>query len=72
MYPTHVLDLMVMCWSHDQSERPSALEITEIASSPAFCHLKDVISLKGQVDVLSAASSQVVLETDTEVNGELT
>ena len=72
MYPTHVLDLMVMCWSHDQSERPSAPEITEIASSPAFCHLKDVISLKGQVDVLSAASSPVVLETDTEVNGKLT
>ena len=72
MYPTHVLDLMVMCWSHDQSERPSAPEITEIASSPAFCHLKDVISLEGQVDVLSAASSPVVLETDTEVNGKLT
>ena len=62
---------MVMCWSHDQNDRPSAKEITEIASSPAFSHLKDVTSLEGQVDVLSAASSPVVLETDNDVNGRL-
>ncbi len=69
----HVLDLMIMCWSHDQTERPSAREICEIATSPAFSHLRDVTSLHGQVDVISAASSPVVLETDSdtgEVFGE--
>ncbi len=68
-YPTHLLDLMVMCWSHDQCERPSAREITQIASSPAFSHLKDVTSLEGQVEVIAAASSPIVLETDSDFNG---
>ncbi len=57
---------MCLCWSHDQSDRPSAQEIIDIASRPEFSHLKDVVCIDGQVDVLSACSSPVLLETDTD------
>ena len=44
-YPTYVLDLMVVCWSHRPRERPSASQIVSIASAPEFLHLADCVSI---------------------------
>jgi serine/threonine protein kinase len=45
IYPTYVLDLMVVCWSQHPRYRPSASQIVSIASAPEFIHLGDVVSL---------------------------
>ena len=55
-YPTHVLDLMTLCWSHDPSDRPSANEIIQIARSSQFSHLQDAVCLEGTRIVTCAAS----------------
>jgi hypothetical protein len=44
-YPTYILDLMVVCWSHRPRERPSASQIVSIASAPEFLHLADCVSI---------------------------
>ena len=45
IYPTYLLDLMVVCWSQQPRHRPSASQIVSIASAPEFMHLMDVVSL---------------------------
>ncbi len=44
-YPTDLLDLMVVCWSQQPRERPSASQLVSIASAPEFVHLVDVAGL---------------------------
>ena len=44
-YPTYILDLMVVCWSHRPRDRPSASQIVSIASAPEFLHLADCVSI---------------------------
>ncbi len=56
-YPTHLLNLMTLCWSHDPGDRPSAKEIMAIVMSVEFCHLKDVVSLEENVEVLCACAA---------------
>ena len=45
IYPTYLLDLMVVCWAQQPRHRPSASQIVSIASAPEFLHLMDVVSL---------------------------
>jgi serine/threonine protein kinase len=45
VYPTYILDLMVVCWAQQPRQRPSASQIVSIASAPEFLHLMDVVSL---------------------------
>lgn len=45
VYPTYLLDLMVVCWSQQPRHRPSASQIVSIVSAPEFLHLMDVVSL---------------------------
>ena len=45
IYPTYVLDLMVVCWAQHPRDRPSASQVVSIASAPEFVHLGDVVSL---------------------------
>ncbi|KAL3877512.1 hypothetical protein ACJMK2_035210 [Sinanodonta woodiana] len=59
MYPSHMLDLMTACWSHEQEDRPSAAQIRMIASCPQFCHLSDTVSMGASVAILSACSVYV-------------
>ncbi|XP_060572575.1 leucine-rich repeat serine/threonine-protein kinase 1-like [Ruditapes philippinarum] len=54
--PSHMLDLMSICWDQDPHNRPSAAHIRMIASSPQFCHLSDAITMETKSDVLSACS----------------
>ena len=44
IYPTYLLDLMVVCWAQEPRHRPSASQIVSIASAPEFLHLMDVVS----------------------------
>ncbi|GAB6033061.1 hypothetical protein CHUAL_012677 [Chamberlinius hualienensis] len=44
-YPTYVLDLMVMCWSQQPKDRPSASQIVSIGTAPEFVHLMDAVCL---------------------------
>lgn len=44
-YPTYVLDLMVICWENSPKDRPTAAQILQIASSPEFIMLRDVVSV---------------------------
>ncbi|KAK3593623.1 hypothetical protein CHS0354_025515 [Potamilus streckersoni] len=59
MYPSHMLDLMTICWSHEQEDRPSAAQIRMVASCPQFCHLSGTVSMGASVAVLSACSVYV-------------
>ena len=45
IYPSYLLDLMVICWSQQPRHRPTASQIVSIASAPEFLHLMDVVSL---------------------------
>ena len=56
-YPTHFLDLMTLCWSHDPSERPSANQIVGLSERPEFSHLYNVIPLDEGVEVLCGCST---------------
>lgn len=50
---------MVMCWSQQPKDRPSASQIVSIASAPEFVHLSDVVSLKHQASVVASTSVPV-------------
>lgn len=54
-HPPHCLDLMVLCWSQNPRDRPSASQIVSIASAPEFARMADVIPLKHSATVASAA-----------------
>lgn len=47
---------MVLCWSQQPKDRPSASQIVSIANAPEFTHLADVVSLKHGNSVEAAAS----------------
>ena len=36
---------MVLCWSQQPKDRPTASQIVSIATAPEFTHLLDVVSL---------------------------
>ena len=42
IYPTYVLDLMVVCWAQQPRERPSASQIVSIASAPEFLRYTNI------------------------------
>ena len=56
-YPTHVLDLMTLCWAHDPTDRPSAAEIAAVAASAEFAHLADATPLDAGEWTTAAAAS---------------
>ncbi|KAF5269398.1 hypothetical protein FQA39_LY18908 [Lamprigera yunnana] len=64
LYPSYCLDLMVLCWSQQPKDRPSASQIVSIATAPEFIHLSDVISLKHTALVTASASAPISHITD--------
>lgn len=48
---------MVLCWSQQPKDRPSASQIVSIASAPEFTHLSDVTSLKHDASVVASTSA---------------
>lgn len=50
---------MVLCWSQQPKDRPSASQIVSIASAPEFVHLSDIMSLKHQAYVTASATAPV-------------
>lgn len=87
LYPSYMLDLMVICWAQSPSDRPSASQIVSIASAPEFTHMQDVISLNHSSPIISSLSislSQVMAlgensnagdgmesQNESEYNGEV-
>ncbi|XP_015840648.1 leucine-rich repeat serine/threonine-protein kinase 1 isoform X3 [Tribolium castaneum] len=69
LYPSYFLDLMVLCWSQQPKDRPSASQIVSIASAPEFTHLSDVTSLKHEASVVATASAAVTHITDDGLSG---
>ncbi|XP_071041167.1 leucine-rich repeat serine/threonine-protein kinase 1 isoform X3 [Parasteatoda tepidariorum] len=63
-YPTYLLDLMTLCWSHQPKDRPSASQIVSIAQAPELTHLIDVASLHDQMAVLSACVTALPPKTE--------
>ncbi|XP_021920937.1 leucine-rich repeat serine/threonine-protein kinase 1 isoform X3 [Zootermopsis nevadensis] len=55
LYPSYMLDLMVLCWSQSPRDRPSASQIVSIASAPEFTHLSDTVSLNHPEPVVASA-----------------
>lgn len=55
LYPSYMLDLMVLCWSQSPRDRPSASQIVSIASAPEFTHLTDTVSLNHPAPVIASA-----------------
>lgn len=66
LYPSYSLDLMVLCWSQQPRDRPSASQIVSIASAPEFTHLCDVVSLNHSAHVMATTSVPV-----THITGKL-
>ncbi|KAF5301002.1 hypothetical protein FQR65_LT08985 [Abscondita terminalis] len=64
LYPSYCLDLMVLCWSQQPKDRPSASQIVSIATAPEFIHLSDVVSLKHSAIVTASASAPISHITD--------
>ncbi|RZF41154.1 hypothetical protein LSTR_LSTR013926 [Laodelphax striatellus] len=56
LYPSYMLDLMVLCWCQQPRDRPSASQIVSIASAPEFTHLHDIVSLNHPSTVVATAS----------------
>ncbi|XP_074646294.1 leucine-rich repeat serine/threonine-protein kinase 1-like [Tubulanus polymorphus] len=54
--PTHILDLMALCWCDEPNDRPSAKEIHQISKNPQFCHMMSAVSFPTKVDVNSAVT----------------
>ncbi|KAK6169175.1 hypothetical protein SNE40_020275 [Patella caerulea] len=52
LYPSYMLDVMTISWSHDPIDRPSADNIVSISTSPQFIHLRDAVSLGPDVGIL--------------------
>ncbi|XP_049820088.1 leucine-rich repeat serine/threonine-protein kinase 1 isoform X2 [Aethina tumida] len=69
LYPSYFLDLMVLCWSQQPKDRPSASQIVSIASAPEFTHLSDVISLKHQAPVVASTSAALTHITEDGLSG---
>ncbi|CAH2012003.1 unnamed protein product [Acanthoscelides obtectus] len=69
LYPSYFLDLMVICWSQQPKDRPSASQIVSIASAPEFTHLCDVVSLKHQAAVVASTSAALTHITDDGLSG---
>ncbi|XP_017772148.1 PREDICTED: leucine-rich repeat serine/threonine-protein kinase 1 isoform X5 [Nicrophorus vespilloides] len=69
LYPSYFLDLMVLCWSQQPKDRPSASQIVSIASAPEFTHLSDVMSLKHQAPVVASTSAPISHISDDGLSG---
>ncbi|XP_060525729.1 leucine-rich repeat serine/threonine-protein kinase 1 isoform X2 [Cylas formicarius] len=69
LYPSYFLDLMVLCWSHQPKDRPSASQIVSIASAPEFTHLSDVVYLKHPASVVASTSTALTHITDDGLSG---
>jgi len=53
-YPPSILDLMVVCWSRDPNDRPSANEIVSYASKPEFCSLLSSVAIGDGLEAVCA------------------
>lgn len=45
IYPSHMIDLMSVCWSQEPHLRPTSSQIVSIASTPEFMQLYDAVAL---------------------------
>ena len=63
-YPSHTLDLMTLCWSHDPGDRPSAEQIRDIASGAPFCHLQDVVAMEKDMEAVCACAAPTPHDSD--------
>lgn len=61
-YPSNILDLMIVCWSQQPSDRPSASQIVSMCSAPEFAHLLDVVSMHDSDAGIIAGDAFIVEE----------
>ncbi|XP_043282367.1 leucine-rich repeat serine/threonine-protein kinase 1 isoform X2 [Venturia canescens] len=62
LYPSYVLDLMVICWAQNPKDRPTASQIVSIASAPEFTHLVDVTLLTERTHVTAITTTSRPLD----------
>jgi len=53
-YPASILDLMVICWSRDPSDRPPANEIVSYAGRAEFGSLRSSVALSDSLEAVCA------------------
>ncbi|CAB0014704.1 unnamed protein product [Nesidiocoris tenuis] len=63
-WPSSILDLMVLCWSHQPCDRPTASQIVSVSSAPEFTHMYDVISLNHSSSILTTAAATLHFNPD--------
>ncbi|XP_024943937.1 leucine-rich repeat serine/threonine-protein kinase 1 isoform X2 [Cephus cinctus] len=68
LHPCYALDLMVICWSQNPKDRPTASQIVSIASAPEFTHLIDVTLLTERTQVTAITMTSRPLEDN--MNGD--
>lgn len=71
LYPTCILDLMVLCWTQQPRDRPSASQIVSMASSPEFTQLCDCTALDHAGSVNSAIASVISKPEETISRAEM-
>lgn len=57
-YPSHVIDLMSVCWSQEPHLRPTASQIVSIASAPEFLQLLDAVDLNSRNEIKLCSAIQ--------------
>uniref|UniRef100_T1HIN4 non-specific serine/threonine protein kinase n=1 Tax=Rhodnius prolixus TaxID=13249 RepID=T1HIN4_RHOPR len=68
-WPSCILDLMVLCWSHQPCDRPTASQIVSISSAPEFTHLYDVVSLNHSSTILASVSTPLFINSEYSCHG---
>ena len=53
LFPSNILDLMVLCWAEQPKERPTASQIVSMISAPEFVHQLDTLRLKSSKSVIN-------------------
>jgi serine/threonine protein kinase len=54
LFPSNILDLMVLCWADQPKERPTASQIVSMISAPEFVHQLDTLRLKSSKAVINS------------------
>ncbi|KAL1122208.1 hypothetical protein AAG570_003613 [Ranatra chinensis] len=68
-WPGCILDLMVLCWSHQPCDRPTASQIVSISSAPEFTHMYDVVSLNHSANITTYISTPLCHNSDYSYHG---
>uniref|UniRef100_A0A915IK65 LRRK2 beta-propeller domain-containing protein n=1 Tax=Romanomermis culicivorax TaxID=13658 RepID=A0A915IK65_ROMCU len=60
LYPSNIIDLMIVCWSQHSADRPSSSQLVSITTAPEFAHMLDVVSLNSSDAAIVAGEAFMI------------